>query len=122
MLTLLSKNNNNNNKKNNKNNNNNNINKKLQKIVLNKCDNSLIDALCDIALNILNGNIKIKKNDFNKLKQQKKKIRFLVNTQKTRKKKQKFLTNQIGSGTNFIHLLLKSFFTSNFGQKLMKHE
>ncbi len=68
-----------------------------RKAVILKGDQDLIYAVCEIVLNVLNGNIKVEKSLLEKLKPYKNCLRKLVHKHNTLKKK-KYIINQKGAG------------------------
>jgi len=57
-------------------------NKKQLKAVLRNADNDQIGCLCEIALNVLNGNVKLTQTKRNELRKYKRFLRFMANKAK----------------------------------------
>lgn len=64
-----------------------------------------IQALCEIALNVLKGNVPLSKSQYSKLKTRKKVIRLLVDKRTGFKRKQQALAKQTGG---FLPILLST--------------
>lgn len=67
-----------------------------RKDILAHCSPDFLKALCEIALNILKGNVKISPSQHKKLQRQKKIIRLLADKRTGLKRKQLALKNQTG--------------------------
>lgn len=76
--------------------------KNQQKSLIKYASKEQINAICEIILNILNGNLKIDEKQYKKLNSKKKVLRQLVN--KSSLKKKKFLIQKGG----FLQLLVPS--------------
>lgn len=95
----------------------------MRKLILKHCNKNLIDAICEIALNIINGNIKINKKYFKKLKKHVKDLRFLCSSNNTRAKKKNLLISQCGGGgfanRNILRTLLDCFLHTHLGREIL---
>ena len=60
------------------------INNRYKKAIINSADKSLIRAICELSLNLLQGNIQLTKANFEKLKVFKKVLRKLVSKEKSK--------------------------------------
>ena len=67
-----------------------------RKDILNHCSPDFLQALCEIALNILKGNIKLTPSQYQKLNKQKKVLRLLADKRSGLKRKQLALKSQGG--------------------------
>ena len=83
-----------------------NSNNRLQKSLIQNASKEQIYSLCEIILNILNGNIKLSDEEFKKLDKKKKLLRYLVHN-KTSIKKKKYLIQKGG----FLQFLIPSLIT-----------
>lgn len=79
---------------------------KLFNAVIKNCKSNLIRLLCEIVYNILRGNVKLKPNILNKLRQYKKELRCMVCRKRSISSKRRVL-NQKGGGV-FIPLIIGS--------------
>lgn len=77
-----------------------NCDKKLKKHLIIGASKKQIHALCEIVLNLLNGNIKLSEKDFEKLSRKRKQLRELI--KKSSLKKKKYLVQKGG----FIQFLI----------------
>lgn len=64
--------------------------------ILAYCSSDFIQALCEIALNVLKGNVPLSTAQYNKLKRQKKVIRLLADKRAGLKRKHQTLMKQSG--------------------------
>ena len=90
-------------------------NDKQRKAVIEHADNGLIDSLCECALNLLKGHVRLNSNQKKKLAKHKHKLRNLTDKKVGRKKKKAILTQRGGFVgalltpvlKTIVHLLLK---------------
>lgn len=75
---------------------------KLQKSLINNASKVQIDSICEIILNILNGNLKVSENEFKRLNLKKSLLRTLIKRGPLKKKK--FLIQRGG----FLQVLIPS--------------
>ena len=81
-------------------------NSRLQKVLIKNATKEQIYSLCEIILNILNGNVKLSEEEFKKLDKKKKVLRYLVQN-KTSIKKKKYLIQKGG----FLQFIIPSIIT-----------
>lgn len=67
------------------------MNEKNRQRVIAKCNSDLIDCFCECALNVLKGNVPLKKAQLNKLRREKQNLRQLARKRVSLKKKRKIL-------------------------------
>jgi hypothetical protein len=70
---------------------------KIRKAIINNANKDLIYTLCEIALNVLNGNIKLEKDLVQKLKPHKNCLRNLANRNSSIKLKKSYINQKGGS-------------------------
>lgn len=90
---------------------------KLRKSLLNSCGGESLKIILEIILNIINGNIKIRKDCKNKLKKYKRVFKKLKRSKHNLPQVRKLLVQE-GKGT-FIPLIVSSILSSVIG-KLLK--
>ena len=76
---------------------------KVRKAILAESDNELVQSICECALNVLNGNVHVTKQNLNKLKRYKKTLRLL--TDKKCSIKQKRIVIQQKGGNILLALI-----------------
>lgn len=76
------------------------------KKILKACPNHVIDAICEVSLNVLKNKVKIKEPSFSKLKKYKKLLRDISQRKRSNKDRRQFLINQRGG--SIVPLLLSA--------------
>lgn len=84
----------------------------VRKSILKNANPELIRTLCEISLNLVNGNMKVSKNCRARLKKYKKKLRELASSKGKVSSKRKILVQHGG----FLPLLLGSLLTGAIGK------
>jgi hypothetical protein len=92
-------------------------NPKLRKILLRNCDPEIIKTICEIAINTLNGNIKVSKNNFAEFKKHKIFLRKLACPKSSLKSKRKIIVQKGG----FLPALLGTVISGVIGNLLSKY-
>jgi len=75
----------------------------FQKVILKNSNSDFVKCLCEVCINVLNGNINLKKDEKLKLKKHKKLLRYLSNRKKSLSLKKDRL---VQSGSGFLIPLL----------------
>jgi len=87
--------------------------KKLVGSIIKFAPDDVIKRICDAALNVQQGDVKLSKREKEFFRNQKKTFKKLISTSIPIEKKRKFLTrNQIGGGVPFVPALLNTVFNS----------
>lgn len=86
----------------------------LRKVIIKKANPELIKTICEICLNILNGNIKISKKCKDSLKKYKKNLRKLATSKGNLASKKKIIIQKGG----FLPIILGSLLSSAFAKLL----
>jgi len=84
---------------------------KVSRILINKCDNNFILAVCEVIKNFKEGNFSCDKKILKKLKKFRKQIFKLSNTSKSSKNLQSQRKILYQKGAGFLPLILAPFFT-----------
>lgn len=90
---------------------------KLRQILLKNCNSEVIKTICEIAINILNGNHKVSKHTFKHLNKNKKILRCLACPKKSINIKRKLIIQKGG----FLPMLIGSVLSGVVGDLLSKY-
>lgn len=90
---------------------------KLRQILLKHCDSEVIKTICEIVINILNGNHKVPKQIYNKLNKNKKVLRCLACPKKSISVKRKLIIQKGG----FLPMLIGSVLSGVVGDLLSNY-
>lgn len=69
---------------------------KFQRVIIKHCEPDVIKTICEISLNILNGNCKLNKKTKNQLKRYKRELRSLICYKKSINNKRKIIVQKGG--------------------------
>ena len=83
-------------------------NPRQRKAIIQHADNGLIDSLCECALNLLKGHVRLNPKQKKKLSSHKKRLRALTNKKVARKKKKTILTQHGGFVGAFLAPVLRA--------------